>query len=135
MEHQDWEQVILSARPKTAAERKTVAAIRSAMLGGIPVQQVRKDKSAEERDTMRKVDAEEKELPILNPTMRQRLIQARCARNMTQQALANATNLRLQVVQDLETGKPVAQPGVLQKMSKVLGSDLKLRFGKNAKPT
>lgn len=123
----------------TASERRAVAALRSAARDGLPVGPVPTDPgrgargAAEERGGGAADIPDLPDLPILNPAMRQRLIQARCARKLNQQALANATNLRLQVIQDLETGKPVAQPGVLQKLSKVLGSDLKLRFGKDAR--
>lgn len=128
-QRQDWDVVFRSEKATTPAERKTVAAIRAAMGGGVPIdhasRQKKLDKSADG-------EMEADDLPILNPAMRQRLIQARCKRNLNQQALATACNLRLQVIQELETGKPVAQPGVLQRLSKVLGSDLRLRFGKTA---
>ena len=135
MDNQDWAQVVLNARPTTTAEKKMVAAIRSAM--GQPATEslrARASDRADESRVRKGIDeaGAEPDLPILNAAMRQRLIQARCARKMNQQALATAANLRVQVIQELEGGKPVAEPGVLQKLSRVLGKDLRLRFGKSA---
>lgn len=142
MDNQDWAQVVLNARPTTTAEKKMVAAIRSAM--GQPATESLRARASDRADEssssssssrVRKGIDEagaEPDLPILNAAMRQRLIQARCARKMNQQALATAANLRVQVIQELEGGKPVAEPGVLQKLSRVLGKDLRLRFGKSA---
>jgi DNA-binding XRE family transcriptional regulator len=85
-----------------------------------------------ERERLKKIDKEEIDLPILNPVNRQRLVQARVARKMTQQQLANVVNLRAQVIQELETGRAVADVGVLRKLMRVLGKDVKLSFGKEA---
>jgi len=85
-----------------------------------------------ERERLKKVEKEEIDLPILNPVNRQRLVQARVARKMTQQQLANTVNLRAQVIQELETGRAVADVGVLRKLMRVLGKDVKLSFGKEA---
>jgi len=85
-----------------------------------------------ERERLKRIEKEEIDLPILNPVHRQRLVQARVARKMTQQQLANLVNLRAQVIQELETGRAVADVGVLRKLMRVLGKDVKLQFGKDA---
>lgn len=41
--------------------------------------------------------------------------------------------MREQVIQELETGRVVTDVGVLRKLMNVLGRDVKLQFGKEAK--
>jgi DNA-binding XRE family transcriptional regulator len=85
-----------------------------------------------ERNRLKMIDKEEIDLPILNPINRARLIHARAAKKLTQQQLANLVNMRVQVIQELETGRPVADVGVLRKLMRLLGKQVKLQFGKEA---
>lgn len=64
-------------------------------------------------------------LPILTSTNRQLLIQSRVAKGMNQVKLANACNLNIQIIQDLETGKPVTDKSILQKINRALAINLK----------
>lgn len=129
---QDWEPVVFHKKPARPAEMRDPAALRAALRSGQGIETHTKDRDREERDRLRKLDAEEAELPILNSTMRQRMIQARVAKKWNQTQLAQMCNVRLQIIQDLESGKPVTEPQILQKIMRVIGFDTKLRFGKNA---
>jgi len=64
-------------------------------------------------------------LPILTSVNRQLLIQTRVAKGMNQVKLANSCNLNVQIIQDLETGKPVTDKSILQKINRILGVNLK----------
>ena len=62
--------------------------------------------------------------------MRQTMIQARIALKLSQTDLAKRINMRPQIINELESGKSIAEneKGVLQKLQKILG--VKLQFEK-----
>lgn len=133
---QDWEPVVFKKRQTPQDLRSKQAVVRAQRTGG-PVETLEKDKQREQRDRFRKLEADIQDptqeapkladLPCLSKPMQQVMIQGRIAKKMNQQALAHAINERVQVIQELETGKVVQTPGVLQKVNRALGTTL--RFG------
>ena len=134
--HQDWEPVVFRKR-QTPESLRSKAAVTQAQRAGGKVDTVEKDKQREERDRFRKLEADIQDptqeppkmadLPCLSKPMQQMMIQGRVSKKMNQQALAHAINERVQVIQELETGKVVQNPSVLQKVNRALGTSL--RFG------
>lgn len=137
MEHQDWTPVILRKQVRPA-DLKTKEALAQAQRTGKNVDTLVKDKTREERDRLRKLEVDVIQaapgedapalapLPTLNRQMQQAMIQARVARKYTQDTLAKAINEPIQVIKDLEGGKVVTKPSVVQKVNKLLGTTLKL---------
>ena len=132
MNHQDWEPVVLRKKLQTA-DLRSKDAIAHAQRTGQRVETNYKDKTREERDRMRKLEVDlgsdtvaPPPLPTLNKQMQQVMIQARVAKNLTQDTLAKSINEPIQIIKDLETGKVINKPGVLQKINRLLGISLRL---------
>ena len=132
---QDWEPVVFRVR-KEHEDPKSKESIKHAQRTGAKIDTVSKDKNREDRDRARKLEQDldptadaPKLAPLqnLNLTMRKAMIEARTKKGLTQIQLANQLNVRVQVIQDLETGKVVNEKGILQKIRNALG--VSLRFG------
>lgn len=138
MQGQDWEPIVFRKK-YTTQDAKSKTAVAAAQRSGRAVNTVEKDKQREDRDRARKLEKDTEnptedapalaQLPSLNKSMQQQMIQARVDKKMNQQALANAINERVQVVQELETGKVITtQPSaLLAKVNRALGT--RLRYG------
>lgn len=132
---QDWEPVVFRKRV-APADLKSKEAIKAAQRSGAAVQTLTKDRQREDRDRLRKLEQDldptadappKTSLQKLNLSMRKAMIEARTQKGYTQIQLANMLNMRVQIIQDLETGKVVNEKGILQKLRNVLG--VSLRFG------
>jgi putative transcription factor len=64
-------------------------------------------------------------LNILEPNDRKDMIARRIEKKMNQTQLAKLINEQVAVINNLENGKVVNNPNVLQKINKILGSKLK----------
>lgn len=133
MQGQDWTPVVIRKR-QTASDLRNKDTVLQAQRRGQAVETLAKDRGREERDRLRKLEGDihagneeppKAVLPQLSTTARQLMIQSRVSKGYTQVTLANAINERVQVIQDLETGKVVSQPAVLQKVNRVLGCNLR----------
>lgn len=127
LEHQDWTPVVIRNAKVAAAKA--------------PKESVERDKTHAQRNALRKLETDTHvsgteeapptaKLPKLNATMRQTMIQARIALKLSQTDLAKRINMRPQIINELESGKSIAEneKGVLQKLQKILG--VKLQFEK-----
>lgn len=83
--------------------------------------------SKKQKTVPTKSAADEKEiLGVLSHEQRRQIADARRERNLTQAQLAQQSNVKPDLVQALESGKPVQDHTVLSKINKTLG--LKLAF-------
>ena len=125
--HQDWAPVVIRNAKLAAAKA--------------PKESVGRDKGHDQRSGLRKLESDTTvsateeappaaKLPRLDTTMRQTMIQARIAQKLSQSDLAKRLNMRPQIINELESGKAIAEneKSVLQKLQKVLG--VALRFEK-----
>ena len=70
----------------------------------------------------RKLDdsSEAQKLKTIDRELSQQIIQARCAKKLTQDALAKQLNLNVSIIKEYETGKAVVNNQILQKICRVL---------------
>ena len=125
MFHQDWEPVIVRKKPDLKdpnVQKETIV----------------KDKTHEARSHMNKFESDiranpKEEAPavaplnILSPAMRQSLIQARVSLKINQIELAKQLCVKQDIIHNLETGKPIQDKSILQKLQRKLG--ISLKFG------
>ena len=118
--HQDWTPVVIRNAKLAAAKA--------------PKDTVVRDRGHDQRSGLRKLESDTTvsateeappaaKLPRLDATMRQTMIQARIAQKLSQSDLAKRLNMRPQIINELESGKAIAEneKSVLQKLQKVLG--------------
>ena len=76
---------------------------------------------------MAKLDAAEESCKVdtVGRTLSQKLMQARTAKKMSQKQLAQMCGLQASVVQSYENGKAVPNHGIIQKLEKALGCQLR----------
>ena len=123
MDHQDWTPVVLRNAKQVAAKaaRETVD----------------RDKTHAARSSLRKLEGDIKvsgseeapaaaKLPRLGAVMRQTMIQARVALKLSQADLAKRLNMQPKIINELESGKVIAEneKAILQKVQRVLGVSL-----------
>lgn len=132
MDHQDWTPIILRKKT-TPTDLRSKAMVSAAQRSGVQVNTLDKDKTREQRDRFRKLDhLDADDAPKLTQTsclskpMQEKMKQARIAKNYTQQTLAQAIHEKPQTIQDLETGKIIQNPAILQKVNRALGISLRL---------
>ena len=70
----------------------------------------------------RKLDdcSEGQKLKTIDREISQQIIQARCAKKLTQDALAKQLNINVSIIKEYETGKAVINNQLLQKICRVL---------------
>ena len=123
MDHQDWSPVVLrNAKVATAKA---------------PKESLVRDKGHAQRSGLRKLESDTAvsateeapaaaKLPRLGAPMRQAMIQARVALKLSQSDLAKRLNILPKIINELESGKAIAEneKAVLQKIQKALGVPL-----------
>jgi ribosome-binding protein aMBF1 (putative translation factor) len=121
MDHQDWTPVVLRNAKVAAAKA--------------PKESVERDKNHHQRSGLRKLESDTAvsgteeapataKLPKLGAAMRQTMIQARVALKLSQSDLAKRLNIQPKIINELESGKTIAEKSVLQKIQRVLGVSL-----------
>jgi ribosome-binding protein aMBF1 (putative translation factor) len=121
--HQDWTPVVIRKKwteEEARREGKTETVKRPA------AQQISRKF---EKDLMTDPTAEappQASLPRLSVEDRQKMIQARVALKLSQIQLAQALNLRTNIIQEMESGKVVSQPNALTMVNRKLA--LKMRW-------
>ena len=82
------------------------------------------NKSSQSKNDLdtRKLDdsSEAQKLKTIDRELSQQIIQARCAKKLTQDALAKQLNLNVSIIKEYETGKAVVNNQILQKICRVL---------------
>ena len=70
----------------------------------------------------RKLDdcSEGQKLKTIDREISQQIIQARCAKKLTQDALAKQLNINVSIIKEYETGKAIVNNQLLQKICRVL---------------
>jgi len=123
MNHQDWTPIIIRNHKLVAARA--------------PKESIEKDKTQAHRSALRKLETDTSvsgteeapavvKLPRLSGPMRQTMIQARVALKLSQADLAKRLNIQPKIINELESGKVIAEneKSVLQKIQKNLGVHL-----------
>jgi putative transcription factor len=123
MDHQDWTPIVIRNSKLVAARA--------------PKESVERDKTHAHRNSLRKLESDTTvsgseeapavaKLPRLSATMRQTMIQARVALKLSQADLAKRLNIQPKIINELESGKVIAEneKSVLQKIQKNLGVHL-----------
>lgn len=132
--HQDWEPVVFR---KKVVKETDKDAVKAALRNGRPVETITKNSNREYSDRARKLEADldptkdisqVKMAPLnkLNLAARQEMTRVRTEKKLTQIQLAQQLNVRPQIIQELESGKPVQDRSILNHVNRVLGT--KLRF-------
>lgn len=128
--HQDWVDIVIH---KKFTDEKSKAAVTWARREGKAIetlsrqiapkggQKLEKDLYTDPTEEAPKL----KPLPKLSQTDRQAMIQARIAKKWSQTDLARHTNLRSQIIQDIENGKIIENLQSLQLINRILGTKLK----------
>lgn len=131
--HQDWEPVVFRKTQKPNAPVDPVA-MRQALRNGTyeTQQKVRGDVRANaaiakklEADTIAGSEAVTMKLPALTLVQRKEMLEARTKKGLTQAQLAQQLNVRVNVIHEVESGKPTTGD-MLAKINRVLGTRLKL---------
>lgn len=116
MSHQDWEPVIFKkAPPKTNSEalRRGLPAKKTTQihnLGGINHKKLETDETYQ--------------IPTVGKEIGNKIIQSRIALKMSQKTLASKVNEKVDVISKFETGKAVKNQNIINKLSKVLRTNL-----------
>lgn len=132
--HQDWEPVVFR---KKVVKENDKDAVKAALRSGRPVETIVKNGNREYSDRARKLEADldptkdmsqVKLAPLnkLNLASRQEMTRVRTEKKLTQIQLAQQLNVRPQIIQDLESGKPIQDRSILNHVNRVLGT--KMRF-------
>ena len=110
---QDWDQVQWSKHPN----KKTLAS------GGGDVETVKKHPNM---DAMRKLEnSEETSHKRVSFDMKRKIQKARMDKKMTQKQLAQALQVKPQIVNEYETGKAIPDSNLINKMQRILGTKLR----------
>lgn len=117
--HQDWKPVILhNSSNKNVATKKS-----SPQFIPNPARKLEADISKPATEEAPPLAA----LNILSSEMRQLMINARIAKKMSQADLAKKVNVQTCIINQLESGKVVNEPNILQNIRKILGISLKFK--------
>jgi putative transcription factor len=132
MSNQDWDTVVLRKKAPTNAMMKDESAVNQARRQGIAIETVKKHNAGANQVTSgglsaTKLDNETEDFHInrVSSNLKVQIVQARTAKKMTQAQLAQAINEKPNVIQEYESGKAIPNPQILNKMSRILGVQLK----------
>lgn len=126
LEHQDFKVVVLNTHQKDHAKGKQeVEAVKDSRKnrqpatttgsGGVPAWKV--EEKVEGDDSLK--------IPKVSRSLQLQIQTARQAKNWTQRQLAQACNLKDNVVRDYEAGSAIPDGRIMQRMSKALGVALR----------
>lgn len=131
---QDWTEVVItkSKTQKTAGMNQSQVLTQARMSGAQVTTQKKfsagENKSAHSTVTgsLKKLEesTEEFKHPTVDLSVSRAIASARLAKHLTQKDLATAINERPQVIQELESGKAMPNPAILQKLDRALGVHL-----------
>lgn len=114
MDHQDWKPVIFR---KSQQQLKKEGKIKKEK-----VLNTKRPNSNNVGTNLKKLDGDEVEPPKHVPKETAKLIQqARTAKKMSQQDLANKLNVKKNIINDLESGKMLLNKGFVSRVKRVLG--------------
>ena len=111
LDHQDWQPVVLRKKleDKRPAEQRATD-------GKTVIQYASNHKE------FQKLDSEDPDAPKVIPLSTAKQIQnARCAKGMTQQQLAQQLAVNQNIIRDYEAGKAIPERNLLNKINRILG--------------
>lgn len=124
--------MVLRKKAPTNAMMKDESAVNQARRQGIAIETVKKHNAGANQVTSgglsaTKLDNETEDFHInrVSSNLKVQIVQARTAKKMTQAQLAQAINEKPNVIQEYESGKAIPNPQILNKMSRILGVQLK----------
>ena len=127
MEHQNWDSVVIRAKPKPVTAQKII-------VGKTPgaVSEKKYDGGTNHNTqsiNSKKIEAKHDEgdfsVPKVSHDLKMQIQQARVAKKMTQQELATACNLQVAIIKSYENGTALPNSQQLTTISKILGVNLK----------
>jgi len=115
MDHQDWKPVIL--KKNNSQLKKDGKIVKEKILSG-----KRPNSNSNNCDiNKKKLDDDDVPAPTYVPkSICIEIQQARCARKMSQQDLANRLNVKKNIVNELESGKMIYNKGFIRKVKNIL---------------
>lgn len=108
MAHQDWNPVVFNASRQNNPKNKGPV---------LPEEVIR----------MKKIEEGTYVIPKVSVALQQQIRNARSAKGMTQKELAAKINVKSNIINSYESGNIIPDAATLQKISRVLGTPLKLR--------
>jgi len=137
MDHQNWEQVVMSKKP--GAESKGEKAISKALKEGKEVDAIKKttatNKTAGPTNVAKILETEEYKVETVSFELKIAIQQARNKKGLKQAELAALINEKASVVGDYEAGRAIPSAAVINKLERALGAKLpRPKKKKAAKP-
>lgn len=132
--HQDWKPVVFH-KTGTLTDKEH---LKHALRNGVQVETLKRTGDhLSDASKKRKLEAdlhtpateaapEQKPLPKLSSEDRQIMIKARAEKKLTQVQLAQQLNLRPNQIQNIENGKVIEDPSIMQKINRLLGTKLRV---------
>lgn len=114
---QDFKPVIFNARKNKSTEK-----------AGENITKIHDVNGVLKNTTMLDNETEDFRVNRVSSTVRQRILNGRNDKKMTQTQLAQAINEKPQIIQQYESGKAVPTPQILNKLSRVLGVQLNTKI-------
>ena len=115
---QDWDTVQWNKKPQKNKSSLT------AQSG--EVETFNKTKHPTQNDKLRKIEnSEETSHPKVSFSMKMKIQKARMEKKMTQKELAQAIQVKPQVINEYESGKAIPDSGIINKLQRALGKKLR----------
>lgn len=106
MNHQDWKPIVLNKDNQKSTK---------------------KSGPSEDFIRMKKIENDEYVIPKVSVALQQQIRDARASKGMTQKDLAAQLNIKAAIINGYESGSIVPDNKILQRMSRILGVQLKLK--------
>jgi len=106
MNHQDWNPIVLNKDTQKSTK---------------------KSGPSEDFIRMKKIENDEYVIPKVSVALQQQIRDARASKGMTQKDLAAQLNVKAAIINGYESGSVVPDNKMLQRMSRILGVQLKLK--------
>tara|TARA_B100001057_G_C22010310_1_gene629521 strand:+ start:108 stop:464 length:357 start_codon:yes stop_codon:yes gene_type:complete len=103
-DHQDWKTIVVKKPKENVANSKKK--LSNTVLKNISIE--------------KKADSDDLHHIQLTLELRQSIMKGRAAKSLTQKQLANAINLPIQIISDIESGKSIYNAGHINKIKKYL---------------
>lgn len=121
--HQDFKDVVIRAKPPNKED-----ALKNAKRDGfVSVESRVPGYERENSQKLKKIEDQDEDFrhERVNLCVGKKIMQSRSEKKMTRVALANAINIKENILQDYENGKAIPDNGILRKISNCLQIDLR----------
>lgn len=120
---EQWDELTVLRKTREQMQRQTHLK-KQALREGNFVSQKKQIGNAQSKTDIntRKLDdcSEAQKHKIIDRELSQQIIKARCAKKLTQDALAKQLNINVSIIKEYETGKAIVNNQILQKICRVL---------------